>query len=402
MPARDLHYSELIEVGQRIQKRELSSVNATQAQLDRIARLDGRLKSYAHVMADSALAAGAAAEKEIAAGKIKGPLHGVPIAVKDLCWTKGAPTAHGMTIHRDYPSDRGCHRRRTLKDAGAIILGKLQQTEGAYADHHPKIDPPQKSLERDALAGRVVERLRRRHRRRALFRLARNRHRRIDPLSVGRQRRHRSEADLGTGQPLRRVRTRGDAGSYRTDGAQRGGLRRNAGRDRRRRIPRIPTSVPLPVPDYLAGPAGQSAGRDDRRRSHAGPAKAPMTPQPRSSAKACGAAAELGAEDHRNHVPRPDGRDRRLVSAVRRRDGGGARGNLSLAQGRNMVPALAGLLDLGLRNPAPTIRRSCCGAKRSAARCGAVRVGRSHRRAGPGLRCADARQDGDARRRRRR
>ena len=55
MPARDLHYSELVGVGQRIQKRELSSVEATQAQLDRIERLDGRLKSYAYVMASSAL-----------------------------------------------------------------------------------------------------------------------------------------------------------------------------------------------------------------------------------------------------------------------------------------------------------------------------------------------------------
>ena len=55
MPGRDLHYSELVEVGQRIRKRDLSSVEATQVQLDRIARLDGQLKSYAHVMASSAL-----------------------------------------------------------------------------------------------------------------------------------------------------------------------------------------------------------------------------------------------------------------------------------------------------------------------------------------------------------
>jgi Asp-tRNA(Asn)/Glu-tRNA(Gln) amidotransferase A subunit family amidase len=87
MPARDLHYSELAEVGQRIQKRELSSAEATQAQLDRIARLDGQLKSYAYVMTSSALEQAHAADKEIAAGKVRGPLHGVPITVKDLCWT---------------------------------------------------------------------------------------------------------------------------------------------------------------------------------------------------------------------------------------------------------------------------------------------------------------------------
>jgi amidase len=68
MPTRDLHYCELVEIGQRIQKRELSPVEATQAQLDRIARLDGQLKSYAYVMASSALEQAHAAEKEIGSG----------------------------------------------------------------------------------------------------------------------------------------------------------------------------------------------------------------------------------------------------------------------------------------------------------------------------------------------
>jgi amidase len=142
MPARDLHYSELVEVGRRIQKRDLSPVEATQAQLDRIARLDGQLKSYAHVMASSALEQAHAAEKEIANGKVRGPLHGVPIAVKDLCWTKDAPTAAGMKIYRNNRPGEDATVVSRLKEAGAVILGKLQLTEGAYADHHPDIDPP--------------------------------------------------------------------------------------------------------------------------------------------------------------------------------------------------------------------------------------------------------------------
>ena len=142
MPTRDLHYCELVEIGQRIQKRELSSVEATQAQLDRIAHLDGQLKSYAYVMASAALEQAHAAEKEIAAGEVRGPLHGVPIAVKDLCWTKDAPTAAGMTIYRDYRPSEDATVVSRLKEAGAVILGKLQLTEGAYADHHPDIDPP--------------------------------------------------------------------------------------------------------------------------------------------------------------------------------------------------------------------------------------------------------------------
>jgi amidase len=142
MSADDLHYSELVEIGRLIQKRELSSVAATQSQLNRIAQLDGQLKSYAYVMATSALQQAKAADLEIAAGKARGPLHGVPIAVKDLCWTKDAPTAAGMKIYRDNRPKEDATVVIKLKEAGAVVLGKLQLTEGAYADHHPEVDPP--------------------------------------------------------------------------------------------------------------------------------------------------------------------------------------------------------------------------------------------------------------------
>jgi Asp-tRNA(Asn)/Glu-tRNA(Gln) amidotransferase A subunit family amidase len=117
-------------------------VEATQGQLKRIEQLDGSLKSYATVMADHALADAQAADKAIGEGQIKGPLHGVPIAVKDLCWTASTKTAAGMTIHaNNIPTEDGTVVRK-LREAGAVILGKLQLTEGAYADHHPHITPP--------------------------------------------------------------------------------------------------------------------------------------------------------------------------------------------------------------------------------------------------------------------
>ncbi|TFV38196.1 amidase [Bradyrhizobium frederickii] len=153
MAATDLHYLGLVEIGQKLQAKELSSVEVTKALLGRIDELDGKLKSFAYVMADSALAESAAAEKEIASGKIKGPLHGVPVAVKDLCWAKGAPATHGMTIHRGFRPTEDATVVARLKDAGAIILGKLQQTEGAYADHHPKIDPPRNPWNADLWPG---------------------------------------------------------------------------------------------------------------------------------------------------------------------------------------------------------------------------------------------------------
>jgi amidase len=142
MASTELHYLDLTEVARRVQSRELSPVEVTQALLDRIAALDPTLHSYATVMADSALAQARAAEAEIMAGKIRSPLHGVPIAVKDLCWTQGVPTAAGMTIHQDYRPTEDATVVARLSAAGAITLGKLQLTESAFTDHHPDITPP--------------------------------------------------------------------------------------------------------------------------------------------------------------------------------------------------------------------------------------------------------------------
>jgi amidase len=142
MSSNDLHYLELLEVGRLIQSRELSSVEVTQAQFARIDKVDGALKSYVRTMNDSALAEAARADAEIARGELRGPLQGVPVGVKDLCWTQGVPTAAGMTLYKDFvPTEDGTVVRK-LREAGAVILGKLQLTESAYADHHPSVSPP--------------------------------------------------------------------------------------------------------------------------------------------------------------------------------------------------------------------------------------------------------------------
>ena len=133
---------DLLEIGRRIQAREHSSLSTTRAILDRIARLDRRLKSYATITADLALSQAEEADAEIARGKIRGPLHGVPIAVKDLCETKGIPTAAGMAVHKDYRPEKDATVVARLRLAGAVMLGKLQMTEGAVGAHHPAIEPP--------------------------------------------------------------------------------------------------------------------------------------------------------------------------------------------------------------------------------------------------------------------
>ncbi|WP_456282046.1 amidase [Cupriavidus sp. JZ107] len=140
--ASDWHFLSITELAARIRRREISPTTVVRAQLDRIAALDGVLHSYALVMADMAMAQAEAAEAEIAAGRYRGPLHGVPIGVKDLCWTEGVPTAAGMAIHRDFRPDRDATVVQRLKQAGAVLLGKLQLTEGAYSDHHPSVTAP--------------------------------------------------------------------------------------------------------------------------------------------------------------------------------------------------------------------------------------------------------------------
>ena len=132
-----LHYLSLRDAARRIEARELSSTELTETLLDRIAAIDGRLKSYATVMADQARAAAAAADREIGAGNYRGPLHGVPIAVKDLCYTRGVRTMGATPVLADFVPDYDATVVARLTGAGAVLLGKLNLTEGAMAAYHP-------------------------------------------------------------------------------------------------------------------------------------------------------------------------------------------------------------------------------------------------------------------------
>ncbi len=148
-----LHYLELTELARRIHTKEISPVEATKSQLDRIEKLDGALGSYALVTPELAMEQARAAEAEIQRGQIRSPLHGVPIAVKDLCWTIGIDTAAGMTIYRDNKPVEDATVVRKLREAGSVLLGKLQLTEGAFADHHPNVKPPVNPWNKDHWSG---------------------------------------------------------------------------------------------------------------------------------------------------------------------------------------------------------------------------------------------------------
>jgi amidase len=138
----ELHDEPLLEISERIRRRDLSAVTVTQAILDRIDALDGAYHSYATVLAQRALERAKAADGELSQRIWRGPLHGVPIAVKDLCYTTFAPTAAGTTLLRDFVPGYNATVIDRLEQGGAVILGKLQMTEGAYTSHHPAIAAP--------------------------------------------------------------------------------------------------------------------------------------------------------------------------------------------------------------------------------------------------------------------
>ncbi|MNF24639.1 Glutamyl-tRNA(Gln) amidotransferase subunit A [compost metagenome] len=149
----ELHYLELHQLSLLIRSGKLSPVEVTEAQLARIEQLDGALHSYARVTPELALEQARQAERELARGECRSPLHGIPLAVKDLFHTAGVPTAAGMPLHRGFIPQEDATVVARLREAGSVLLGKLQMTEGAFAIHHPEIVAPVNPWGADHWAG---------------------------------------------------------------------------------------------------------------------------------------------------------------------------------------------------------------------------------------------------------
>src|SRR5438552_6879582 len=137
-------------LGRAIAARKISPVEATQTCLDRIARLDGRIHAFITVDAEGALATARALEDELAAGRSRGSLHGVPLAYKDLCHVPGLPTSCGTKTREYFTSPVECTAVARLREAGAVTLGKLNMTElamGPFGDnaHHGDVHNPWKT-----------------------------------------------------------------------------------------------------------------------------------------------------------------------------------------------------------------------------------------------------------------
>ena len=148
-----LHYNSLADTCRRIKSGELSSIQVTEALLARIEALEGELRAFALVTAEEALKAAEAQDRKRRSGAPLGLLHGVPVAVKDLLQTAGLVTASGTQVMADFVPDQDATVVRRLRDAGAVIIGKTQLTEGAFSTHHPQIDPPRNPWRQDHWPG---------------------------------------------------------------------------------------------------------------------------------------------------------------------------------------------------------------------------------------------------------
>jgi len=136
-------------LGRAIAARKISPVEATRACLERIERLDGRIHAFITIDAEGALATARALEEELGAGRSRGPLHGVPLAYKDLCHVPGLPTSCGTKTREYFAPPIECTATARLRDAGAVTLGKLNMTElamGPFGDnaHHGDVQNPWK------------------------------------------------------------------------------------------------------------------------------------------------------------------------------------------------------------------------------------------------------------------
>ena len=153
MDKKDIPFLTATELSNLIASKELSPVEAAEAYLDRIDDLDFQFNSYLTVTREEALRAARQAEQEIMQGNIRGPMHGVPIAVKDQMWTKGIRTTGGSRILADFVPDEDATVIAKLKDAGAVLLGKTNLSEFAITPFSHRFSLPRNPWDLDLSAG---------------------------------------------------------------------------------------------------------------------------------------------------------------------------------------------------------------------------------------------------------
>ena len=136
MDRSDIAFLSATDLASAIESKQVSPVEAVEAYLERIERIDPKVNSYITVCADEARREARQAEAEIQRGEYRGALHGIPIAVKDQIYTKGIRTTDGSKIRSDFVPDEDATVVVNLRKAGAILLGKLNMSEFALGDPH--------------------------------------------------------------------------------------------------------------------------------------------------------------------------------------------------------------------------------------------------------------------------
>ena len=132
MTSMDLANLSVERAARALRSGELTPLELTEAYLDRIEQLNPRINAYLTVTAERALEDARRASRELAAGKVRGPLHGIPVAHKDLYETGGIRTSGGSRIHANYIPTADSTVARKLREAGSVLLGKLNTHEYAY------------------------------------------------------------------------------------------------------------------------------------------------------------------------------------------------------------------------------------------------------------------------------
>ena len=279
------------------------------------------------------MSSAATADAEIAAGRRRGPLHGIPLAIKDVFATHDAPTtANSRAIEPGWGAGADAVVVARLRAAGAVVLGKATTNEFACGPPDPTkgFPGPGQPVAPGPQHGRVE--LGQRHRRCGWARVRRARHRlrRVDPRTRSRQRHHRTEADVRLAAPRRHVPPLGHHGHDRPDGQERARLRRAARGDDR---------------DGSAPPAGRPVGAARRGRSD----RRPRSGRPAPSRAEGGRHVRRGA----GGSGRRAGPDRRAGDRPRRARGPGDRRRRGLRQAPRSAPDPLG----GLRRAHPSFPR---------------------------------------------
>src|SRR5262250_2670363 len=141
MPSTELAALGASEAADAVRAGAVSPVALVEACLARIEALDGALEAWAHVDAEGAFATARERDAEARAGRLRGPLHGVPVGIKDIFDVAGLPTCCGARAFAHTHPTRDSAAVERLRAAGAVILGKTHTTQFAFRDPSPTHNP---------------------------------------------------------------------------------------------------------------------------------------------------------------------------------------------------------------------------------------------------------------------